>query len=573
MGLWKNLLHGRHGSQPAKADRPTLITNPELSVRYHGGVARSDTTSYVSIAANSDDESGGETDNTYASIKSWALSDQVQPPDSVHDSSSGIASDVASYNYPPATMTTFKGESSSSQDSGTKSVTWARLPGEAKTSNNYVQMHMRQSRSCYKNSVYDPRIIESMESVMSSMKQVELKDTSRLLSSTSTKGKYVRPAPFELLTDDIMLRILLNLPTDHVCRVRRVCKRWYRLIWEYPLLWTSIVINNETINIDKALKYLTRRLSYNTPKVCVILERIILNGCEQLTDKGLHTIARRCPELRYLELQGCSNITNVALFELVSNCVNLEHLDVTGCALVTCISLTDGMSSPQMARHQHQIYLRYLDMTDCYALEDQGLGIITSHCTHLQFLYLRRCVHISDEGIQHIARNCPYLREFSVSDCRRVTDLGMRELSKLGENLRYLSVAKCDRVSDVGVCYIAKHCLKLRYLNVRGCEAVSDDAVAFLAANCPRLRSLDIGKCDISDDGLQVLAEKCPQLRKLSLKSCDLITDQGIVMIAYQCRGLQQLNIQDCHLSVQAYRTVKKYCRRCIIEHTNPSFC
>lgn len=77
MGLWKNLLHGRQGNQQAKADRPTLATNPELSVRYHGGVARSDTASYVSIAANSDDGSGGETDNTYASIKSWALSGKL----------------------------------------------------------------------------------------------------------------------------------------------------------------------------------------------------------------------------------------------------------------------------------------------------------------------------------------------------------------------------------------------------------------------------------------------------------------------------------------------------------------
>lgn len=90
------------------------------------------------------------------------------------------------------------------------------------------------------------------------------------------------------------------------------------------------MINSERINVDKAVKYLTKRLSYNTPTVCVIVEKINLNGCEKLTDKGLHTIAKRCPELRHLEIQGCSNVTNHSLFEVVSYCVNLEHLDVTG---------------------------------------------------------------------------------------------------------------------------------------------------------------------------------------------------------------------------------------------------
>ena len=62
----------------------------------------------------------------------------------------------------------------------------------------------------------------------------------------------------------------------------------------------------------------------------MILERVNLNGCEQLTDKGLHTVAKRCPELRYLEVQGCTKLTNIGVFEAVSYCVNLEHLDVTG---------------------------------------------------------------------------------------------------------------------------------------------------------------------------------------------------------------------------------------------------
>lgn len=114
--------------------------------------------------------------------------------------------------------------------------------------------------------------------------------------------------------------------------------------------------------------------------------------------------------------------------------------------------------------------------------------------------------------------------------------------------------------------------LCFRYLNARGCEAVSDDAITVLARSCTRLRALDIGKCDVSDAGLRALAESCPNLKKLSLRNCDLVTDRGVQCIAYYCRGLQQLNIQDCQISLEGYRAVKKYCKRCVIEHTNPGF-
>lgn len=179
----------------------------------------------------------------------------------------------------------------------------------------------------------------------------------------------------------------------------------------------------------------------------------------------------------------------------------------------------------------------------------------------------------TDVALKFVPSFCTGLRELSVSDCANITDFGLYELAKLGATLRYLSVAKCDRVSDAGLKVIARRCYKLRYLNARGCEAVSDDSITVLARSCPRLRALDIGKCDVSDTGLHALAESCPNLKKISLRNCDMITDRGVQCIAYYCRGLQHLNIQDCQITLEGYRAVKKYCKRCIIEHTNPGFC
>ena len=134
---------------------------------------------------------------------------------------------------------------------------------------------------------------------------------------------------FDILPDDVLTKIFASLSSDQLCRCARVCHRWFNVVWDHSL-WTTLRVNNSELNVDKGLKCLTRRLSYDTPSVCVMVERINLAGCEQLTDKGLLTIARRCPELRHLDVQGCMNITNIALFEVVSRCVNLEHLNVAG---------------------------------------------------------------------------------------------------------------------------------------------------------------------------------------------------------------------------------------------------
>ncbi|GBL87412.1 F-box/LRR-repeat protein 7 [Araneus ventricosus] len=406
---------------------------------------------------------------------------------------------------------------------------------------------------------------------------------------TTFKGKKSHKSSlFDRLPDELILRIFSFLSSNQLCVCARVCRRWYFLAWE-PQLWTTVCLSSEKINVDRGLKTLFRLLCRDSPTVCLAVERISLSGCGKLTDKGLLTIARKCPELKTLEIKGCSLVTNAGIAEVMARCVSVARLDLTGCQQVTTIqprsissdrsdSVLDHPSSsalhlPPQIVHHHQLFLQYLDLTDCYCLEDLGLITILRNSPQLSHLYLRRCVQITDGGVKAIASYCTMLKELSISDCILVTDFGIYELAKLGSNLRYLSVAKCDQISDAGIKQIARHCYRLRYLNVRGCEAVSDHSMELLARSCSRLRALDIGKCDVTDSGLRVLSEHCPNLKKLSVKSCDLITDQGIQSIAFYCRGLQQLNIQDCNISVDGYRTVKKFCKRCIIEHTNPGFC
>ena len=156
---------------------------------------------------------------------------------------------------------------------------------------------------------------------------------------STTRGHSRRRAPADMnaLDDDVMKQVFSYLSSDDLCRCSGVSRRWHVLAFE-PSLWKRIEIrSNSDVDIDRALKVLTRRLSRDTPTVCVSVEQVFLSGCRRLSDKGVYTIARRCPELRQLDVSSCPDVTNIAIFELVSRCVNLETLNLAGALILQLI--------------------------------------------------------------------------------------------------------------------------------------------------------------------------------------------------------------------------------------------
>lgn len=254
--------------------------------------------------------------------------------DSPIESSSGIASDSPTWHRPPSSsnssLSTYKFRSSSPDTDEARSN---RLnPGYASSSSSNDMFFegapphylTNEARLLSRNPAYSPIITAA--STLTPPPPQQWRDSPYDVMRQKNGRRWTS---IECLPDEAMLNILSYLPTNHLCRCARVCARWYNLVWEPPL-WTRIQINDENINIDKALKLLLRRLSEETPHVCLNLKSMNLKQCVRLTDKGLHLISRRCPELMHLELNGCSNITNMALCQVVSNCINLQHLNVTG---------------------------------------------------------------------------------------------------------------------------------------------------------------------------------------------------------------------------------------------------
>ncbi|GFS54601.1 hypothetical protein TNIN_131281 [Trichonephila inaurata madagascariensis] len=158
---------------------------------------------------------------------------------------------------------------------------------------------------------------------------VATQDTDKLVATFKGKKLPKRPCPFDKLPDNLIVKIFSYLSSNELCVSARVCRRWYFLVWE-PQLWTSVTLSGERIQVDRGLKTLFRLLCRDSPTLCLTVERIHLSGCSKLTDKGLATIALKCPELKVLELRGCSWISSRGVTDIVSRCHSLEKLDLTG---------------------------------------------------------------------------------------------------------------------------------------------------------------------------------------------------------------------------------------------------
>ncbi|CAG5014711.1 unnamed protein product [Parnassius apollo] len=365
------------------------------------------------------------------------------------------------------------------------------------------------------------------------------------------------------LSDALWLKILSYLEVSDLCRMSRVCRRWARFVSRLsarPEPWRRVRAAGP---LDVAARCAGARAG---PCVNAVREWRIKN-CP-VTVAGAQLLAATFRNLTHLAITGSTSMDARSLAPIVTDLVDLRHIDLTGCP---------NVDWPEWAWLESRLAARrppveYIDLTDCSSVTDAGLCALLHTCPSLQYLYLRRCTLVTDAGVRWIPSYCA-LKELSVSDCTGVTDFGLYELAKLGPALRYLSVAKCSQVSDSGIRTLTRRCYKLRYLNARGCGAVGDDGVEAIARGCSRLRALDLGATDVSEAGLQILARCCPNLKKLALRGCELVGDDGLEAVAYYCRGLTQLNIQDTPVTLRGYKAVKKYCKRCVIEHTNPGFC
>ncbi|TDZ39759.1 F-box/LRR-repeat protein 2 [Colletotrichum trifolii] len=228
---------------------------------------------------------------------------------------------------------------------------------------------------------------------------------------------------------------------------------------------------------------------------CPQLEMFNVSWCVHLDARGIKTVLQGCPKLKDLRAGEVRGFDNLDVAEVLYRTNNLERLVLNGCA-----ELTDRALKVMVHGEDPEIDIltdrpvvaprkwRHLDLSRCSRLTTQGVKALGYNVPDLQGLRLSGCTALTDAALEPIFASTPRLTHLELEDLSDLTNSLLSEhLAKApcAPNLEHLSLGYCENVGDGGVLPLVKSCPNLRNMeldNTRISDLVLAEA-AFMVGN------------------------------------------------------------------------------------------
>ncbi|RUP49212.1 hypothetical protein BC936DRAFT_143049 [Jimgerdemannia flammicorona] len=198
----------------------------------------------------------------------------------------------------------------------------------------------------------------------------------------------------------------------------------------------------------------------------------INTGCKEtewlethVTDADLRSILIRCPNLGAIHLNGCSQLTDTTLVTLADSCRQ-------GVLHTIHIALLRTVTDPSIVHlvQRHGPHLRNVDLSLCTSLTPASVALLARatgpRLTHLR---LNSIASLTDDSIGAVAEWCPNIRLLHLVRCWKVTDGPMTAIAQRCRRLRYLSVAFATNVTEEGLTALVNQCAELAWLDITAC--------------------------------------------------------------------------------------------------------
>lgn len=357
------------------------------------------------------------------------------------------------------------------------------------------------------------------------------------------------------------------------------------------------------------------------------LTEICLQGCLNISDKGLKALVLNQPSLEILNVTGCKELGGTKAFfsTIVNNLSKLHTLILRKCVRVGMCDVDNLANLPSLAS---------LDLGEVINLFDKDLTkALCGNVPRLTELRLPFCTDLRDNFIIQLCEANCNLVHLDLSSCLKLTDTSLHSITILLPHLRFLSMAYCSDITDLGLLGYApeksvatpKHyfehdhegcccsrvresrifrkptgalkehqssisraqtCLEsgdkelcmlsdlefLQHLDLSNCARITDFGVAE-AIRFRELRTLNLGGLTkLQDLSVSVVARHNPSLERVSLRACPAISDQAVIALVENCPRLRHLDVAQCGtLTNLSLVTMEGKGRR--LRHLDISFC
>lgn len=263
-------------------------------------------------------------------------------------------------------------------------------------------------------------------------------------------------------------------------------------------------------------------------QTCPQLETLNVSWCKKLGARGLEIVIRRCKKLRDLRAGEVGGFANLDVARAIFETNRLERLVLCGCdsltdhSLSTIIHGTDPeidylTDRPNVPPRK----LRYLDLSRCSRITNDGIEALAHFVPHLEGLQLSKCTALTDAGLAPVLATTPRLTHLELEDLSEITNGLFRD---------HLAKAPCAPV--------------LQHLSIGYCENIGDSGILPIMRNCVSLRSVDMDNTRISD---LVLAEAVSMVRSRTSTgtSASSLSRVGLRLAVYDCMNITWTGVRE----------------------------
>ncbi|XP_042412417.1 F-box protein At5g07670-like isoform X1 [Zingiber officinale] len=370
------------------------------------------------------------------------------------------------------------------------------------------------------------------------------------------------PDPTEILSDEILLRVLAALPDSVRLSVSLVCRRWLRLAGRLRrsltvLDWSFLHRRRLPLRFPNLDDLDLVPASFATPSDAdagVVLSKGAVSfsvdaGADppvgecrflepDVIDRGLVIVASDCPGLRKLSLVALAS--EVGVRAVAEACDILQELELHRCS--------DLALRPISAFKNLQI-LRIVGAVEGFysgpGVADIGLTMLAHGCKRLVKLELAGCEG-SYDGISAVGQCCEMLEELTISNHRM--DAGWIAALSFCENLKKLRLQSCRRIdADPGPLEHLGRCPSIQTLQMEQCQLRDKRSLEALFRVCEAVREVMFENCWGLDDDMFSLSSICRYVRSLSLEGCSLLTTKGFESVVLSWIDLKRLEVISCN--------------------------
>lgn len=205
---------------------------------------------------------------------------------------------------------------------------------------------------------------------------------------------------------------------------------------------------------------------------CPSLELLNVSWCKHVDASGIKAVVLGCPNLKDLRAREIKGFDSQEVAQAIFKTNNLERLLLSGCDDLsdsTLKTIVHGVNPPIDILTDLPIVpprmLRHLDLTRCTSLTTQGFKALGHLVPNLEGLQLAHCPNLTDAALEPILSTTPRLTHLDLEDCRGLTNHILSEhLAKApcAPHLEHLCISSCENLGDTGMLPVIRNCKSLR---------------------------------------------------------------------------------------------------------------